>query len=371
MGKQEFTFSWPPCRPPLEQYKTDLGIGIVGFGRIVRALHIPAYQLAGYRVVAAADTDEQCRQQAQSWGVKRVTADYHELLAMDEVQVIDLTVNHKMEDVRLEIIRAAAKAGKAVLVQKPIAMTLSVAEAMVEAAEQGGIPFAVNQNARYGPACYSVKQLLAPERLGRPAALEIENIVRAPAAKPMTFGPQGSDIAWYIHHVDLLRWWAGAEPVRAYAQFAHGASMVLFEFSNGASGYLMEITSNSLDNETPIRVWAEKGAIRANHRWNPWNNWAREHIEFRSIEFPKEVGWVTLRLPGDPGNPYGGPKPSKYDFSAPIEGMVAVMGEFMQAIHEGRPAPTNGRDNLLSLRMCLAAQRSAQLKQPIDPREIE
>jgi hypothetical protein len=47
------------------------------------------------------------------------------------------------------------------------------------------------------------------------------------------------------------------------------------------------------------------------------------------------------------------------------------MGEFMQSLQEKRPALTNGRDNLMSLRLYFAGQLSAEKKRPVDPRTME
>jgi hypothetical protein len=46
------------------------------------------------------------------------------------------------------------------------------------------------------------------------------------------------------------------------------------------------------------------------------------------------------------------------------------MGEFMQSLHEKRPALTNARDNLMSLRMYFAGVVSAEKKRPVDPRTM-
>jgi predicted dehydrogenase len=61
----------------------------------------------------------------------------------------------------------------------------------------------------------------------------------------------------------------------------------------------------------------------------------------------------------------------RFDECASIGGFIGSMGEFMQSVHEGRPALTNGRDNLMSLRMYFAGQLSAEKKRPIDPRTME
>ena len=78
-------FQWPSFRPPLETYKLDYGIGIVGYAGIVRAQQLPAYRLAGYRVVAAADIRADRRELAKLDGIPHVYEDYRELLQRDDV----------------------------------------------------------------------------------------------------------------------------------------------------------------------------------------------------------------------------------------------------------------------------------------------
>ena len=47
-----------------------------------------------------------------------------------------------------------------------------------------------------------------------------------------------------------------------------------------------------------------------------------------------------------------------------------MMGEFMQSLHEKRPALTDGRDNLMSLRIYFAGLLSAEKRRPVDPRSM-
>src|SRR5271157_917497 len=129
-------FQWPPFRPPLETYKLDYGIGIVGYAGIVRAQQLTAYRLAGYHVVAAADIRADRRELAKLDGIPHVYEDYRELLRRDDVDLIDCAVHHEAMDARVAILKEAAKAGKAVLMQKPMATDLKTAEEMVRIAEE-------------------------------------------------------------------------------------------------------------------------------------------------------------------------------------------------------------------------------------------
>lgn len=364
-------FNWPSCRPPLESYTLDYGIGIVGYAGIVRAQQLPAYRLAGYRVVAAADIRAERRELAKLDGIANVYEDYRELLKRDDVQIVDCSVDHfRPEDMdsRVRILRDAAKAGKAVVMQKPMATSLETAEEMVKIAEEHGIPFAVNQNLRFDPAIYLAKQFLTPERFGKPGLIQFANIsIEGPK---FGFGPDGVVMAWQIHGLDSVRWLAGGEPVSILGTNRNHAAMYHIEFSSGAvCNYCEYHNEDNFRSETPLRIWAEKGALRGNHRWNPGSRWARDLMEARAYAWPKEIGWVAYNLPDEQTNRDVFVKPC-YEMAGSLSGFVGMMGEFMQSLHEKRPALTNARDNLLSLRMYFAGQLSAETRRPVDPRTM-
>ena len=365
-----YDFQWPSFRPPLEAYKLDYGIGIVGYAGIVRGQHVPAYRLAGYRVVAASDIAANRRELAKMDGIPHVYEDHRDLLRRDDVQIIDCAVDHHHMQGRMEILRDAATAGKAVLMQKPMATDLATAEEMVKIAEDHGIPYAVNQNQRFDPAVYVTKQFLSPERFGKPAYMHLANMSIEGCPK-FGFGSNGVILEWQIHLMDSIRWLSGGDPVSIYTTNRNNASMHQMEFSSGAVCNSFEYHNpDSFHNETPLRIWAEKGVVRGNHRWKTISHWERDLIEVRGYDWPKEIGFVTYKLPDDQTARDVFIKPC-YDECSSLGGFISMMGEFMQSLHEKRPAITNGRDNLKSLRMYFAGQLSADKKRPVDPRSME
>ena len=373
MSSHDFNgFQWPSFRPPLESYQLDYGIGIVGYAGIVRSQQLPAYRLAGYRVAAAADIRPERRELAKLDGIPHVFEDYRDLLGRDDVDLIDCAVDHQTASdiqARKQILKDAARAGKAVLMQKPMATDLATAEEMVQIAEDSGIPFAINQNLRFDPAIYLTKQLLAPERLGKPAFMHFANIsIEGPK---FGFGPDGVVMAWQIHAIDSIRWLSGGDPVSVYCTNRNNASLYQLEFSGGAvCNYFEYHNEDNFRNETPLRIWAERGAVRGNHRWNPGSRWERDLVEVRAYDWPQEIGWITYALPDELTHRNVFIKPC-YDTCASIAGFIGSMGEFMQSLHEKRPALTNARDNLLSLRIYFAGRVSAEKKRPVDPRTMD
>jgi predicted dehydrogenase len=365
------SFDWPAYRPPLEKYKLNYRIGIIGYGGIVRAQHVTAYRLAGYQVTAAADVSAQRVELAKRDGIPTVFEDYRQLLQRDDVDIIDCAVAHwggGMES-RVAILKDAVKAGKPILMQKPMAVDLKTAEEMVKTAEDAGVPFAINQNMRFDPAIYLTKQFLVPERFGQPACVVFNNF----SFEGPKFGvnSEGGVLGWLIHGIDTARWLSGGDPVSVYGTNKNFAALYHMEFSNGALCDYMEYhNADNFHNETPVKVWAEKGAVRANHRWNPGSRWEKDQVEVRGYDWPKAVGWVSCALPDDATNADLFIKPT-FDQCSSIAGFIGSMGEFMQSLHEKRPAMTNARDNLMSLRIAFAGELSAKLKRPVDPRTMQ
>ena len=322
-------------------------------------------------MVAAADVRPERAELAKQDGIPNVCTDYRKLLERDDVDIIDCAVDHQRpEDMaaRVQILKDAAKAGKAVLIQKPMATCIETAEEMVRIAEDAGIPFAVNQNLRFDPAIYLSKQFLAPERFGKPAFIQFSNLsIEGPK---FGFGDDGVVFAWQIHGLDSVRWLSGGDPVSVYCTNRNNAAMYHIEYSNGAvCNYCEYHNEDNFRNETPLRIWAEKGAINGNHRWNPGSRWERDLIEVRGYDWPREIGWITYNLPDELTNRNIYIQPS-YDMCGSIAGFIGSMGEFMQSLNEKRPALTNAKDNLLSIRTYFAGQLSAGLKRPVDPRTM-
>jgi predicted dehydrogenase len=124
-------------------------IGLIGCGGITPS-HLRAYRAAGWEVVAfcsrTAATAEARRD--EFYPDARVFTDYHELLALPEVDVVDISLHPVL---RVAVIEAALLAGKHVLSQKPFVLDLDEGERLVALAKRCGRHLAVNQNGRWAP----------------------------------------------------------------------------------------------------------------------------------------------------------------------------------------------------------------------------
>jgi predicted dehydrogenase len=148
-----------------------IGWGIVGYGWVARDYAAPAILAGGHAVRAVCDPT-----QAALVAARRAhpgAALHHSLdpmLADPAVQAIYVATPNHLHRAAVE---AAAAAGKPVLCEKPMAATLADAEAMVGAAERGGILLGTAFDQRHHPAHAAMRDAVAAGRIGTPTAIRI------------------------------------------------------------------------------------------------------------------------------------------------------------------------------------------------------
>ncbi len=152
--------------------KKQIRIGLIGYGFMGRA-HSNAYAKvgnffdSGYELVrqaVCARDEAKVKDFAARWGYASTETDWKKLIARDDIDLIDIAVPNNLH---AEIAIAAAKAGKMILCEKPLAMNPKEAEVMVKAIDKAGVPNMVWYNYRRCPAVVLARQLIDQGRLGR------------------------------------------------------------------------------------------------------------------------------------------------------------------------------------------------------------
>jgi predicted dehydrogenase len=152
--------------------KKTLNVGLVGYGFMARA-HSNAFRQAPQffdlpyepvlKAVAARNTDR-VKKFADNWGYQSVESDWRTMVNRKDIDLVDIAAPN---DTHAEIAIAAARAGKIVMCEKPLARTAAEGERMVAAVEAAGVPSMVWYNYRRAPAVVLLKQLLDEGRFGR------------------------------------------------------------------------------------------------------------------------------------------------------------------------------------------------------------
>ncbi len=149
-----------------------LNVGTIGYGFMGKA-HSNAYATVNhffdlqYRPVlkaVCARSAEKAQAFAATWGYESIETDWRKLIERKDIDLIDICTPN---NTHAEIALAAAKAGKMILCEKPLAMTGPEGLQMVEAVEKAKVPNMVWYNYRRVPAVTLAKQLIDEGRLGR------------------------------------------------------------------------------------------------------------------------------------------------------------------------------------------------------------
>jgi predicted dehydrogenase len=183
----------------------------------------------GARLIAVADLDEgRAKRLAEEYGFARWATDYHEVVALDEVDVVSVCTPAFYHP---EITVYAAQHGKHVLCEKPIALTLEEADRMINTTRSCGVKLGIGFQLRFAKATQQLKGLFHRGEIGRPvmwrqnASAPIRTVVGKPAMHDLKRGNGGPTVDICCHTFDLWRVVLRAEPVRVTARgftFARG-----------------------------------------------------------------------------------------------------------------------------------------------------
>lgn len=317
-------------------------IGLIACGGITE-MHLRAYKKAGYSVVALCDLiEERAKQRREEFFPKAdIYTDYHDLLARDDIAVVDIAT-HPPE--RVVLIEDALKAGKHVLSQKPFVLDLDTGERLVALAEAEGRKLAVNQNGRWAPHFSYIRQAVRNRLIGD--LLSIHQAVHWDHS--WTLGTRFDDIPdlvlydFAIHWFDFVSHLLGdRKPLKVSASRRRALgqtnkapllAQAILEFEGGQASLAFDacIRHGSLDTTF---VGGTEGTITS----------VGANLGEQTVTLTTEQGTASPALAGNwfP------------------DGFHGTMGELLCAIEEGREPINSARENLNSLALCFAAIASA------------
>ena len=202
-------------------------IGLIGCGNVGVNAHIPAVQAnEGMTIAAAADpTPERLQAAAAAAGLgpDDLHADWRDLIARADVESVIVATPQRF---RPEIVMAAARAGKHVLAEKPLALTPADAQAMIDAACASGVTLATVHNYHFMPVYRDIKEVLDSGEIGQPeiAVLNYLGVEDRPGAA--AYSPRwrhraadsgGGVLMDMLHVVYLANWFMGGPPLAVSA----------------------------------------------------------------------------------------------------------------------------------------------------------
>lgn len=195
--------------PDVVVREKDYTIGCIGGGMIMSEVHLDAYRQAGFKVGAIASRNvEKTQKIAERYGIAKVHETPEALIADNSIEIVDLAYP---PDLQPALIRLALKQPhiKAILAQKPLALSLDEAIKLRDEAKAAGKVLSVNQNMRYDQSMRVLKQIIDAGDLGDVvfAQIDMHAIPHWQAFLEQYDRLTLSNMS--VHHLDALRFLFG------------------------------------------------------------------------------------------------------------------------------------------------------------------
>ena len=263
----------------------SIKVGIIGCGKIAQVRHIPEYAANPHAEVYGFYDINQARAEelAKKYGGKAY-ASYEALLADPEIEAVSVcAANHA----HAEITIAALKAGKHVLCEKPMAVTLAECEAMVAAAEEAGKYLMIGQNQRLAKAHSKAKELIEQGAIGK--VLTFRTIFGHGGPETWSIDP-GSNVWFFdktkaamgamadlgIHKTDMIQYVLGSKIVKTQAVLttldkkdATGSligvddnAICIYQMENGVIGTMTASWTYYAAEDNTTVIYGTKGELR-------------------------------------------------------------------------------------------------------------
>jgi len=207
-------------RTSKENIMEKLNLAIIGCGWAGER-HVSAFQQLPDRanISALVDNDEAfLKQRASEWGISQLYTDYRDILSRDDVDAVSICLPH---NIHAEVAVESVRAGKHILCEKPIAVTLEEADAMIDAADKNGVKLMVAESARFQAINCKIKDLLDEGYIGKPILLRQVFMPGTPSKTGYVYPGRRAWISdkhiagggqWMvngIHRVSVARWFFG------------------------------------------------------------------------------------------------------------------------------------------------------------------
>jgi len=199
--------------------------GIIGCGSAFAQNHLePMKQIAGLHIAALADTDAgRLDELSKSLGVRDVYTDYREMLARAGIDAVLIALPPTLNR---DAAAQAARAGRHILLEKPIATTLEAARDIIDTCAAHRVKLCIGHQRRYASTERRAKEILAAGRLGRLFRVKVRHTTdcvswlngQAGWRTDAAVAGGGIWLLWGVHYTDLLRWLTGVEAVSVFAR---------------------------------------------------------------------------------------------------------------------------------------------------------
>ena len=333
--------------------REPIGVAVLGAGRMGQT-HIR--NLAGIpdaHVVAVADPDPRAAAAGQALArAEHRFADPHEAIGapgVDAVVIVTPTSTHA------DLIETAARAGKAVWSEKPIALELAETARVVDVVQETGVPVQLGFMRRFDPGYAAAKARIEAGELGRIEQFRALSRDTYPPPVEFLYDAGGIFLDMAVHDLDLARFLVGeVEEVYAWAavlaepRFAEAndfdTALAVLRFENGAMGVVETARHSPWGYDIRTEVAGATGKV------------VIEDASKTSATFSHDFGFHGQHFESFP---------DRFEAAFRLE-----LEAFIEAVRDGRPPTPGPEDALETLRLAVACTRSRAEGRPVKLSEV-
>ena len=280
------------------------------------------------------------------WDVSALYLDYREMLEREQLDIVCIATHPGLH---LPIVEAAVSAGaKGIFCEKPLALSLVDADAIVTACEQAGCILSVNHSRRWDSAHIRTKQMIEQGQIGEVVSLLgiCQGIKPFPAWVADEEGPLIHDA---VHTFDLFRMFAGDVAIvvgtaqrRTQPFHVEDISDAIFQFKNGINGVAM-VSEITRYNRFELEIQGTEGLIVLG---NSGNRWYQSVDQTDRLNEPDpRIEWYSLT-------------PEPFPAVPETSSIQAAMIELVACLENGGTPSSTGEDGVASLEMVMAIYES-------------
>jgi len=334
-----------------------LNVGIIGAGRIgkVHAENL-AFRVPEARALAITDLNRDAAERVASrCGIPIVADSVDQILADPAIRAVLICSS---TDTHADLIVRAAKAGKHIFCEKPIAHSLAKIDTALAAARQAGVKLQIGFNRRFDPNFARVRAAVANGEIGAPRLLHI--ISRDPAPPPVSYVKVSGGIFldMTIHDFDMARFLIGDEVEEIYTAAAVmvdpaigeagdlDTALLVLRFRNGVIGTIDNCRQAAYGYDQRAEVLGSAGSISTGNC------------------YPNQATIST-------GQNVRRDLPLNFFMERYTESFATEVRSFVQSVVEDKPTAVSGMDGRIPVVMGLAARKSYDERRPVKLSEIQ
>jgi predicted dehydrogenase len=340
--------------PDVKVRTRDYKIGCIGAGMIMAECHLAAYKEAGFPVAAIASrTKANADKVAKRWGIPRVHTTPEDLIRDETIEILDIAYPPDQQPALIKL-ALEQKHIKAILAQKPLALSVKDAVELRDGAAKSGKILSVNQNMRYDQSMRVLKEIIESGALGDVVFAEID-MHAIPHWQGFLKDYDRLTLSnMSVHHLDVLRFLFGdpdeittltRQDPRTKFKHSDGITISTLRFPSGVLALSVE------------DVWS--GPRQEGYKDDQQINW---RVEGTTGVARGTIGWPT----GATSTlTYASTKTTGGEWVTPTwdsmwfpHAFIGVMEQLQHAVKTGEPPALSVADNVKTMALVEAGYRS-------------